>query len=677
MDLLVFSKLDELITTGNYEEAIFQSKKLPPESFYLIAYKHLGKLFKGKKNQSPFWDAMFTSEAAHLFQSEFIHGRIGLFWKSNWTLSQIEAFAKHHPKVFIQSIRITEKYLEYGFLEMMFRINVSDTYISQHLQKMTELRDSRSEVKQRLALDANILNEMSLESVLGEMVMWWEMNRKPGLRTNEPFLLTQIVIQKYFDLKTDKHGIDHDSCFLKFADVLSNYFNTSGLKLQPLLNSAIQLEQFTNQELANYSYELNNEFNRNKQYQIDHKAKDKFLEDGEKLQIFEAYYHNLGQETVLHLIEKGEIELHGKNLFEWNKIVVELSSKLILLYIGQFEELNEVDYFIPTYLSTIHFHAVERFRHSMDSLLASSQTVPQALYSMTQINESVGFPIQLNSKAELQQKVENTYINVENTILIEQTLARCTTPATSIDLLRHNMIDIGNGQILNLMHLTAEDNPMLKGYYNILEYAAQKENQNSDNNFERAIKNNFINTGFTNSLQGTIYGPKNPQKLPGDLDGDVDVIVVEDDHVLILEVKRVDLRNDGQGIWNEKEKVLWASLQLHKAQLAIKNKDEALMKILPEKRKTITSLIITPWFEYDHEFIGSFMKVSWFEIKYALEHMKGEWQNAPNKLQALINLILEDKVWVHIRKGYEQYLQMMEEARKGDPNKPNHFNNTP
>lgn len=143
MNFSAFTKLDELITTGNYEEAILQSMQLPPESFYLITYKHLEKLLKKKKDTSAFWIAMFAPEATHLFQSEFIQGRISLFWKSNWTLPQVEAFAKNHPRVFIQSIRISEQYLADGFLEMLKRSKFNNTYVDRHIQFMVKLRDNQ------------------------------------------------------------------------------------------------------------------------------------------------------------------------------------------------------------------------------------------------------------------------------------------------------------------------------------------------------------------------------------------------------------------------------------------------------------------------------------------------------------------------------------------------------
>lgn len=508
------------------------------------------------------------------------------------------------------------------------------------------------------------LTQMTLEDILAELVIWWENRRIPDQMDNLGFEISQTILSSFFKVTEFQQIITHESCFKNFADIIAKYHKTKQLQLTDLLEAEEDKQDFLLKWISNYSFELKSDLDANGRLLANKRAKIQFDQESEKLELFQASFQSQALSIIPKMIQEGLLKPQMKNDYDFNNEIGQLICTMLLDYVGQFEKLTEVDEMLTPYLSSLHYHAVDRYRSQMDKMLSNGFNPLQALGQIMTMNKGHGFPIQINSKSDFKKKVRDSFKGNVDDDVIEAVVNRCITPITNINLLKHNVIDMGNGQLVNLMHLISEDNFLLKGYFNILKYAPQKDNQEGDKNFEKSIQEDFIRAGFTNSHQGTIYGPHHPEKLPGDLDGDLDVVVTEGDHVLVLEVKRVDLRWDAQGIWNEKEKILWASLQLHKTQLAIQNKDEALMRILPEKPKTMISLIITPWFEYDHEFIGNFMKVSWFEIKYALEHMKGEWQNTPNKLQALIYLILEDQVWPHIRNGYEGYLRFMEEVQK-------------
>ncbi|RXJ80167.1 hypothetical protein [Arcobacter sp. F2176] len=100
--------------------------------------------------------------------------------------------------------------------------------------------------------------------------------------------------------------------------------------------------------------------------------------------------------------------------------------------------------------------------------------------------------------------------------------------------------------------------------------------------------------------------------------GDIDLICEKDGYLFVLELKSTYIRTSFENIWNYKTSVLRkASNQLRKREKLINRLIEEENKLFLKsfnKPNQIFSLIIDTSFEFDHEIINGYLKVSMFEM---------------------------------------------------------------
>lgn len=648
-----YIRLRQAITGHQYFQAIELSKGLPPESFLLAVFQRVNR----GKIESTFWDALFTEEAQHLFKTELIHSILREFWSSDWTKEQVESFSIHYPKVFCQSIRLSRVFLEDNFFYRIRSAAPQTPYIDSHFSKMQEFKSKLELLNQQVVNQKEKLISIELEELLTELTIWWEnewtrqMARQQRLST-----VYHNVLKAYFEIKPDANATS-ESLFKKFGLVLKRYKQTPKLRIQSVLDSFMALQHFETTELENYCYEIKHDFNKKGEYIIDKRAIIKYQNDGKKLGVFQTYWQFFANQMLDRLIEQGEIKLNPRNDIDWYSYMSQIQSNLMLDYVG---EGSEIERLTSGFFANIETHSLSRYRRVMWDLIAEKDDVITALAKVSFIDNGRGFPVQLNGYAAFKKMTYTTFKGTVSLELIDKLLKRVTSESKDLNMLERPLIKLASGQILNLMNLTSESNFFLRGYFNMVDAIDDTSERQSDRSFEQMICKAFQVANFE-----AYCGVEYLQKTQDGSAGDLDVIVKEGAYTLLLEVKRIKLRYDSAGIWNERElKTNWASLQLHKASLALKAKTPEVLAVLSEEVKEIRSLIINPWFEYDHEFVGNYLKVSWFEIQYALTEMKKDWQKAPNKLKALTDLIIEDKVWPDIFKKAKAYEDILKSTSK-------------
>jgi len=117
------------------------------------------------------------------------------------------------------------------------------------------------------------------------------------------------------------------------------------------------------------------------------------------------------------------------------------------------------------------------------------------------------------------------------------------------------------------------------------------------------------------------------------MDGDVDLIVEDDNISLLIQVKRSSLRTSLPEYWNEKISAeLKAAQQLNDAEVFIANNPN----FYPLKKKVIKWMVSSS-FEGLNEVIDGCRKVNYFELITFLR------QNPERNLQELISFFEEDK----------------------------------
>ncbi len=647
-----YIQLRELLAEHDYFEAIEQSKKQPVDSFFLAVFQRVNR----GKIEEHFWDALFTKEANHLFQSDCIHGIVGKFWSSDRSAEQIHLFSKNHPKVFCQSLRLSKSFLESGFLDRTKSATSNTPYMDCHLNKMQSLKTKWDLLNKEVDESKAVLSSISLETLLAELVIWWENEWSQNMAKQQKLsVVYHTILRAYFHVRSSSE-ISFHSAREGFKITLNRYKGSNVLSISVLLNAFVKLYEFETTELENYCYEIRHDFNPKGDYRHDKRALLKYVNDGKKLGTFQTYWRVMASELTLKLIESGSIKLNPKNDLEEYVYTSQTQSRLMLEYIGGSSQLDHITIAI---LSNLETHALSRYRLVMWKLLEEDDIVT-ALEKLTRDKEGNHVPIQLYNQEDFRIKTAHSLKSKVSLLTIDKVLQRVISSSDDLNMLERPIIRLSNGQILNLMNLTSESNFLLRGYFNMVDAISDKSDRQGDIDFEELITNKLREAGFE-AEQGILYN----QKRQDGSSGDIDVIVKERNFALILEVKRIKLRYDSEGIWNEREiKTNWASLQLHKASLALEAKATELMEVIPEETEHKVSLIITPWFEYDHEYVGKYLKVSWFEILYALEQLKSEWQSAPNRLKALTNLVTDDRVWPDIFKKADAYQDVLRTMSK-------------
>ena len=660
INLDILARIKIAIRNQDYELAIELSGNGESDAFYIAAFQKVQRL---NVNQS-FWSSFFSESAALLLKHEAALPLLVKFWSTEWSLKQVNQFATQDSRRFIHSLRVSGVFMNAGVLEMLISLGTADHYVNWHLTKMRLFRDKRAELKNRVNGFHELLSQLSLAAFLSELIIWWENSTGDSLgHQNRLFRLVDDALSAYFKRNPDATTSNNESN-LVLRQKLADYHQKEKLQTDTLMSALNELESFETSELEEYQYELRHDFNESGEFVFYNQAKTKFIQDNLKLMDFQAYWNSRAVFNVTLMIDEGKIKLKSENDFDVNSYVGSEQAQLLLEYVASFEVLSETEELIPAFFSTLQAHALSRYRARLDEAKKRGNSPLEALAEVMITRQGHSFPIQVNPLQVFRQKVFTTFKGNVSPELIKELVPRALSSSENFNLLEKPIILTSNDQTINLLNLTSEGNFFLRSYYSIARPMKGKISQVADKQFEKQIAAIFQWAGF-DSCNIEKYGLDSEHGSP--VQGDVDVLVTEGDIALFLEVKRVKLRYDSSGIWSEYEKLSWGSLQLKKLDLAIADPDSDVGKALPGNVKHIHKLLITPWFEYDHQKIGGVMKVSWFEIMYALEQMKDRWSEKPNRLGALIKLINDDEIWPQIftkARSYEEQLIRLQKELK-------------
>lgn len=131
--------------------------------------------------------------------------------------------------------------------------------------------------------------------------------------------------------------------------------------------------------------------------------------------------------------------------------------------------------------------------------------------------------------------------------------------------------------------------------------------------------------------------------------GDIDVICSRDGYLFVLELKSTYIRTSMQEAWVYKTKVLRkAGHQLHKRVKAIKLLLEGNNSFTEKfgQPKNIYSWVIDTSYDFDHEYFEGSLKVSMFEIIYALNSKNTDFYPEGFSVSEFIKIIDSQRVWM-------------------------------
>ena len=646
--------IKKLFQLKKYDSAIGQSREEPIEEFFNVIYP---RIKKHRLKDIRFWQALFSEDSHHLFQSEFIYPVSREFWYLHKEHDHlIHQFAHSQPKAFIQSIRFLKLFLEDGFLERNREIMTSSSYLSLHHEMMRGLRDTLKHLQRQVSEHNSWLKEVRMEVFLAEMIIWWEAHQyETRTARSHIFIIADKALNQFFKYHKylepsypwsvleifkkvlETHRQDEVSPILKFLDDLGNFLT------------------HINEEIDNYCHELKHDLDAQGNYIRNKKRVVKFDQDGQKLYAFESFYKSLSESITDHQIEIGKIKLLKYNDLDYYSYQGSIMGNLILEYCSAFETMSEREVLLPQLLSMLFTHTASRYRSLINKLLLNQTPLLDALELTISAEDGIGFPIQVTRFQDFIQQTKAAFRKNIDDVRSNQIINLALSQRKNVELLSKPLIELPDNKILYLMPFAGEGNIFYRVYYNIIGRSENQKRQKADHQFEAAIAEKLQKVRFK-SCNGFKY-----EDGKGQPHGDIDVAVLEGNEVLLMEVKRTVLRNESEGIWKEKEeRFLKGSLQLYKAEKGLKDGSiEGFWDEAYDPDSKITGFIVSPWFEYDHEYIGQYMKISWFEIQYVLENLKPKWESMPNKLRAIIDLIEKDEVWPEIFKNRDRYEESM------------------
>jgi hypothetical protein len=131
--------------------------------------------------------------------------------------------------------------------------------------------------------------------------------------------------------------------------------------------------------------------------------------------------------------------------------------------------------------------------------------------------------------------------------------------------------------------------------------------------------------------------------------GDVDVICEKDGYLFVLELKSTFIRTDFDNIWKYKTD------QLRKASNQLRKREFLINKLLEEnnnkfinkfgKPKKVFYWIVDTSFEFDHEYFSNYLKVSMFELIYALNPENDDFYPNGFNIESFIQTIEKAMIW--------------------------------
>lgn len=171
---------------------------------------------------------------------------------------------------------------------------------------------------------------------------------------------------------------------------------------------------------------------------------------------------------------------------------------------------------------------------------------------------------------------------------------------------------------------------------------------------EEVIAGRFSHAGF----KDVAYSRKYSSKSTG-VEGEIDCLVYESGVLLIIEVKRTQLRGTLEGAWDEKIMSLGkAAQQLDKDVNFLKESFGWLQNVFDDMMESfeeleIKTLIVSTSFEHDHEFISDrHLKVSLYELDKVLDSFDaGSARNmGKNPVSFFYDVLRNNELWKNLPK---------------------------
>lgn len=205
--------------------------------------------------------------------------------------------------------------------------------------------------------------------------------------------------------------------------------------------------------------------------------------------------------------------------------------------------------------------------------------------------------------------------------------------------------------VLALQHPTTTFlNSLLRVHHN------RSDRKNEVHSSEKFIHNLFKDNGFIVESSFDLPGHENKDV------GDIDVICFKDGCLFVLELKSTYIRTSMQEAWVYKTKVLRkAGHQLHKRVKAIESLLEGNNAFTEKfgKPDNIYSWVVDTSFDFDHEYFEGSLKVSMFEIIYALNSENEDFYPEGFNVNKFVEIVESQRTWTEILERPELLVEDM------------------
>lgn len=688
---LQFSKACEELKSSDFK-GCFQSLEISSVE-ELRNFFNLVNLTNAAK-QKEFWDvfAIFIQNHNWFIKDEFSFSILHLFWKNypNIGIEFHDVLLREYPDRFIDSLR-----LNFQFLEAKEE-TVVEKLLSQLLSNKNErvrtnalfisyCRVQREQYTKQLCHLTEKLGALSFSELLCHLCLWYESKRVPlvalklegvDVSGEQQTFMSCIdeAIQNFEFTQDDiqQHSNDEEAANKELVGVIASWISGCEIRghIEELMDWILRFRHYEGAVLNNYYFNLNWEVS------LDSKSFKLFAKDlssdvemvlnGEKLTWwFKSELCHAIEKVERMVIEKQstpkgttEREKQNNQLFislqTWNEIlldyyaILKTDDQLLQLFVrfATGYQCNALIRYVQP-IDLLHRQNPKMWLHNLLLLLKDESMVGWKL------------PMRVQCVRSWQEQIRNDVKLPEISIVESATY-----------LLAHNAgidskkkISISNRPFIiyrdlvytfsNVLAETNIGNSIISSYLNSKEYAKTKTRDTSE--MEKQLCELFKQVGFN-----AIYS----QKFEGSEEGDMDILVYEDGHLLAIELKRSLLRISNNEIWNERMGSLRkASLQLDKFKTFF-NVEPAWLRERFEINESIeiNTLIVSTSFEYDHELIGKHLKISLFELKNLLFQMDFDFmrKHGLNPIVELMKQIKEDSFWQPIMAQRRKELEVCE-----------------
>ncbi len=655
-------QIGKLLKQGQYEQAFETLKEFP---LYVIA-DYLPE--KSKSKPIEYWLVFIDHFYEHpLFKSEWLYPILNKFWWSfdESTLPGATALAEKSPSLFINSLRLNKVFLnetKFGLLKQ-FHQSAND-YIRKHFLFMNLLLIKENDFKQRIQLIELSLSKEQPVNVMADLAFWYESKRALLYRVpnidkiqsglHELVETINLFLPAYF---SSERQIDYQ------GDLVEQSIKRLTWHVKPqnpftwqCLNVWLEYNIFLNRELYLYCYNLHWEVEI-MQHEVCLKSMKE--EDDFKWQYNGMKLHFWLHERMREAADFVETEVYeermfipGKNDDDYNMNYIGAIHKYATHCVADdmvFDlETNQLSKCVIPVWYGFYANAYGRYVSKSTKYLMQKESWVTTVGKVLVDTNGKGFPMRWMRPAEFEKMIkanlretEISFESIYNLLVMD-----VSKPGNlrKFNIAAKPFIKIGNwicgfdnilgesstqvGLIDNLMRINSE------GRKNI-----QKEETSQ---MEKKLAELFRSKGFK-AVESKETNT-----------GEIDVLVYENGHLLLIELKRGALRVSMEEVWTERMNLLQhASIQVQRIKEEILQENSVISDLLGVnimESPVIFPLIVSSSFEADHELLEGVKKISLFELRKIL--LKSDFdamRNAGNNPILEIKKMLEANwVWRHL-----------------------------